>query len=169
MRFRDAYRKRKRMTWIGPWEIDGDRVDYSNLAVLCAFGFAYMHQGTYLPILDPAPAKNSIRVTAQEAFVLRRMLGRKFQLFRVGRAGCSITRSDRRKWIWVRPLPSLQVLHGHVAGPNGLLKKQLIEERGVANFEYESQFLPIERRLVGIRGFVATGLRYLQQQANRKD
>lgn len=169
MRFRDAYRKRKRMTWIGPWELDGDRIDYSNLAVLCAFGFTYMHQGSYLPILDPAPAKNSIAVTRQQAFILRRMLSKRYQLHRVVKPGWSVPPNDRRKWVWGRRFPLTKILATTVPGARGLLQKGLIEITIVGHPGYQYWCEPVMRRLVGVRGFVATGLRYLHQQANRKE
>ena len=169
MRFRDTYRKRKRMTWIGPWEIGGARVDYSNLARLCAFGFAYMHQGSYLPIFDPAPAKNSITVTQQQAFILRRMLRKKYQLHRVVKPGWSVAPNDRRQWVWVRTFPGSRVLATTVPGARGLLQKGLIEITIVGAPGYQYWCEPIMRRLVGVRGFTATGLRYLREQANRKE
>lgn len=163
-RFREVYRPNRRMQWIGPWEIEG-APGYDELRPLCAFGFVFMHQGSLQPDFDPVPLPNSIPVTRREAFILRRMLRGKWVLYHVVAPGYSIKRADRRRWIWKPAYPGMGYLPGRVLGARALLNKGLIEVTIVGHPGYEHICRPVARRLVGVRGFVRIGLRYLRDAA----
>ncbi len=163
-RFREVYRVNRRMRWIGPWEIEG-APGYNEFRPLQAFGFVYQDQGSLIPNFDPVPAPNSIPVTRREALILRRMLRGKWELFRVVKPGYSIARADRRRWIWKPAYPGMGTLPGRVLGATSLLNKGLLEVTIVGHPGYEHLCRPAARRLVGVRGFVRTGLRYLRDAA----
>jgi len=164
--FAAVARKQKRRHAIMPWELSG-RVNYGDFAPLVTEGLAFMQPGSgqFAPDFDPLPAANSIRLSDAERRVLRRLL-RGHALMRINHAGYF---SQSRGWFMLTDMWCVYTKRAVSAkAAKRLHRLRLIQRDGTGHGwpkQYSSFFRVNKRRLVGVGGFRAIGLRYLAERA----
>lgn len=149
---------------LAPWELPS-APGYDEFVPLMRAGLLYLIPGCghFAPIIDPMPEANSIHVTAAQARLLRQIVRGRLVYLSDSESGYVSGWTWDDGWSCPPRIPNQGSAHA-------LLKKGLLEWDGCGNWPVFSRrrYRASMRRLCGVRGFRAIGMRWVAEASEVK-